>query len=83
MPYLLYEEALLTLEAGVAATLSMAEPVVAALTGIALYREPADPMKLLGLTMIVGAVLMLSLRQRRSERRPPAQGAFKTEGTNR
>lgn len=83
LPYLLYEEALLTLEAGVAATLSMAEPVVAALTGIALYREPADPMKLLGLTMIVGAVLMLSLRQRRSERRPPAQGAFKTEGTNR
>lgn len=82
-PYLLYEEALLTLEAGVAATLSMAEPAVAALTGVALYQEPADPLKLLGLAMIVGAVLMLSLRQRRSGRKPSVQRACKLGGTNR
>ena len=78
VPYLLYEEALTTLEAGVAATISMLEPVVAALTGIVLYQEAAEPMKLIGLAMIIGAVLMLSLRQ---ERAPSAPKRCKTEGT--
>ncbi len=60
LPYLLYTEGLRRAQAGKAAILATAEPFVAALIGIFLYREEVTIWKLLGMCAILGAIALLN-----------------------
>jgi len=64
LPYLLYTEGLRHAEAGKAAILATIEPFVAALLGIAVYREAVIPFKLLGMAAIFSAILLLNRRKK-------------------
>jgi len=64
LPYLLYTEGLRHAEAGKAAILATIEPFVAALLGIAVYREAVTPFKLLGMAAIFSAILLLNRRKK-------------------
>lgn len=63
-PYLLYTWGLSRMPSSRAAILVTVEPLVGALIGILLYHEPANPMKLIGMALIFGAVLVLNLGQK-------------------
>lgn len=60
LPYLLYTWGLRRLETGRAAILATVEPLVGALVGILLFREAVTAVKLLGMALIFGAVLVLN-----------------------
>jgi len=64
LPYLLYTEGLNHAEAGKAAIMATIEPFVAALLGIAVYREAVTPFKLLGMAAIFSAILLLNRRKK-------------------
>lgn len=60
LPYHLYTTGLQDAEPGRAAILATIEPFVAAGLGILLFHEVVTPWKLLGMTAILGAVLLLN-----------------------
>lgn len=60
LPYHLYTTGLKEAEPGRAAILATIEPFVAAGLGILLFQEAVTPWKLLGMTAILGAVLLLN-----------------------
>lgn len=60
-PYLLYTWGLSRMSNSRAAILATIEPLVGSLVGIFLYSEPANPVKLLGMALIFGAVVLLNL----------------------
>mgnify|MGYP000852371889 FL=1 len=60
-PYLLYTWGLSHMSNSRAAILATIEPLVGALVGILLYKEPANLMKLLGMALIFSAVIILNL----------------------
>ncbi len=60
LPYLFYTEGLRHAEAGKAAILATAEPFVASLLGILLFHEILTPFKLLGMTSILFAIVLLN-----------------------
>ena len=62
LPYLFYTEGLLHAEAGKAAILATAEPFVAALLGVLVFREVLTPFKLLGMAAILGAIILLNVK---------------------
>ena len=66
-PYLLYTWGLSRMSNGRAAILATIEPLVGALIGILLYGEPANPMKLAGMALIFGSVVVLNLGGRKEE----------------
>ena len=59
-PYLLYTGGLSGVRASHAAVIATAEPVVATLIGIFLYREHADLFTILGIVMVLGAAILLN-----------------------
>jgi len=59
LPYLLYTWGLQRMESGRAAILAAVEPMVGAVLGMTLYREPHSPLKLLGILLILGAMVLL------------------------
>ncbi len=61
LPYLLYTKGLTGLEASKAAIIACCEPVVAAILGIAAYGEPAGWMRLAGIALVLGAIVVLNL----------------------
>lgn len=63
-PYLLYTWGLSRMPSSRAAILVTVEPLVGALIGILLYREPANFTKLLGMALIFGAVVVLNIGQK-------------------
>lgn len=68
-PYLLYTWGLSHMSNSRAAILATIEPLVGALIGILLYKEPANILKLLGMALIFGAVVLLNLGRNKA----PAQ----------
>jgi len=63
-PFLLYTYALKHIEAGKASVTATLEPVVATTLGILLYGEGFSPGKLLGISMVLAAIVLLSLREK-------------------
>lgn len=69
-PYLLYTWGLSHMSNSRAAILATIEPLVGALIGILLYREPANFLKLLGMALIFGAVVLLNLGRKKAPVQP-------------
>lgn len=63
LPYLFYTEGLRHAEAGKAAILATAEPFVASLLGVLLFREVLTLFKLLGMAAILFAIVLLNHKQ--------------------
>ncbi|MBS6546834.1 MAG: EamA family transporter [Butyricicoccus pullicaecorum] len=63
--YLLYTSGLTHVDAGQASILATVEPVVAALLGFFAFRESATAAKLAGIVLILGAIVLASLPERR------------------
>lgn len=59
-PYLLYTYGLSRMEAGRAAILATVEPLVGAVVGIAYFQESHDVVKLAGMALIFGAIVLLN-----------------------
>ena len=58
LPYVLYTWGLQRMDSGRAAILVAVEPLVGAVLGMAVYGEPHDLPKLLGIALILGAILV-------------------------
>ncbi len=67
-PYLLYTKGLEGVESGQAAILATVEPVVAALVGILVFREPVTVGKLLGILLILAAIVLMSAKERAGQK---------------
>lgn len=63
--YLLYTSGLTHVDAGQASILATVEPVVAALLGFFAFHESATAAKLAGIVLILGAIVLASLPERR------------------
>ncbi len=61
VPFLLYTLGLKHMEAGRAAILATAEPLVGALLGIFAYGESAGPVKIIGMLLILASVILLNV----------------------
>ena len=59
-PYFLYTWGLQHMESGKAAILVAVEPVVGALIGMTVFREPHDLYKLIGIALIIAAIFVLN-----------------------
>lgn len=59
-PYLLYTYGLSRMEAGRAAILATVEPLVGAVVGIVYFQESHDVVKLAGMALIFGAIVLLN-----------------------
>ena len=60
LPFLLYTTGLQQMEAGRAAVLAFAEPMVAALSGIVVFQEALTWQSALGIALIFGAIVLLN-----------------------
>lgn len=67
-PYLLYTKGLEGVESGQAAILATVEPVVAALVGILVFREPVTVGKLLGILLILAAIVLMGAKERAGQK---------------
>ncbi len=63
LPYLLYTFGLKYAQAGKAAVLATAEPLVGAVIGITVLGEGTSPVKIAGIILILTAILLLSIKQ--------------------
>lgn len=63
IPFLAYTVGLRTVEAGRAGILATVEPMVATLVGIAVFSEPLTALSGIGILLILGAVILLNLKQ--------------------
>lgn len=61
LPYFLYTWGLKGLEPGKAGILAAVEPLVGALIGITVFHESHDPLKLTGIALITGAIIVLGI----------------------
>ena len=61
IPFLSYTLGLRSVEAGKAAILATVEPLVASLLGVLVFHEALSLSALLGILLILGAVVLLSL----------------------
>ncbi len=61
LPYLLYTWGLQRMESGKAAILVAVEPLVGALIGMTVYHEPHNLLKLVGIALILGAIIILNI----------------------
>jgi len=71
LAYLLYARGLAGLTAATAATLTLAEPVVAALFGVLLLHEPVTASRLTGAGLVLAGLLVVAAVQRRDEATVP------------
>lgn len=69
LPYIFYTVGLKRLEASTAAILVAVEPLVGCVIGFIVYKEPAEPLKLLGIALILGSIALLNLPQRSAKPR--------------
>lgn len=72
LAYLLFQHALSRLPAGTVATLSLLEPVTAALLGVLVLREQLSGLTATGIVVVVGSLLVVALPGRS---RPATDGA--------
>jgi DME family drug/metabolite transporter len=68
--YVLYARGLQHLTAATAATLTLAEPVVAAMLGVVLLHEPVTPARLVGAGLVLGGLLVVGAARRRTPAAP-------------
>lgn len=61
LPYYFYTWGLNRMESGKAAILVAVEPLVGAVIGMTVFRESHDPMKLIGICLIIAAIFVLNL----------------------
>ncbi|MCI1722109.1 MAG: DMT family transporter [Lachnospiraceae bacterium] len=66
LPYVFYTYGLSCMDSGKAAIYVTVEPMVGTLTGILLFHEEHGPLKILGIALILGASVLLSLQPPRS-----------------
>lgn len=72
IPYIFYTVGLTTVEAGRAPIIATVEPVVAALVGIFLFREPTSVQEIIGIVLVLGAILLLQLGTGKKQDNPSA-----------
>lgn len=75
LAYLLFAAGLRDLPAATAATLTLAEPVTAGLLGVLVLGEVLGPQSWIGVAIVVGAVVLLTLPARQRRREAPAPAA--------
>jgi drug/metabolite transporter, DME family len=76
LSYILFGRGLTGVNVGTATTLSLAEPVTAALLGVALVGERLDPPQWVGVAVVLaGLALLTAPSRRRPPPRPPAAAA--------
>lgn len=63
LPYLLYSRGLKYISPGRAGILVAVEPLVGALVGIFLFGDDYGPMKLLGIALILGAIILMGIQK--------------------
>ncbi len=73
LPYFLYTWGLQRMESGKAAILVAVEPLVGAVVGMTVYHESHSPLKLCGIVLILGAIILLNLNDK------PAEAALQRE----
>lgn len=64
MPYVLYTIGLKHLEASSAAIIVAVEPLVGCLIGFIVYKESAGVLKIIGIALILGSIVLLNLPER-------------------
>ena len=62
LPYFLYTVGLQYMESGKAAIMATIEPFVGSAVGIFFFAEPHGPLKLIGMALILGSVIILNKR---------------------
>lgn len=65
IPYLSYTKGLTAVEGGKASIIASVEPVVAAIIGFAFFDEGMPPAKLIGMALVLCAILLLNLPQKK------------------
>jgi len=63
LPYFLYTWGLERMESGKAAILVAVEPVIGAIMGMAVYNEPHNILKIIGILMILSAIIVLGINR--------------------
>ena len=66
IPYLSYTKGLTAVEGGKASIIASVEPVVAAVIGFAFFNEGMPPLKLAGMALVLCAILLLNLPQKKT-----------------
>lgn len=61
LPFVFYTNGLKEMEAGKASVLAFAEPMVATLAGIVIFKEALNLQNVLGIVMIFGAIVLLNI----------------------
>ena len=61
LPFVFYTNGLREMEAGKASVLAFAEPMVATLAGIVIFKEALHLQNVMGILMIFGAIVLLNL----------------------
>jgi drug/metabolite transporter (DMT)-like permease len=61
LPYLLYTDGLVGMEAGKAAVTVAIEPIVATFVGILFYHETMTLLQGVGTVLVIGAILILNI----------------------
>lgn len=64
LPFILYTGGLKELEAGKASVLAFAEPMIATIAGIVIFKEKVNMQNALGIILIFAAILLLNMRLR-------------------
>lgn len=67
LPYYFYTWGLKRMESAKAAILVAVEPLVGAVIGMTLFQESREPTKLLGICLILAAIILLNLPERRNQ----------------
>ena len=65
VPYVLYTRGLEGMESSKASMIASVEPVVATIVGAAVFREPITALHAVGIALVVGGIVVLSLKDRK------------------
>lgn len=74
LAYLLYTMGLAQIESSRASITATIEPVVATLIGVTIFEEVLTGFQIIGMMLVLGAVVLIQLKRKRSAPRSPKQG---------
>lgn len=77
LPYVFYTMGLRELDSGKAAIIVAVEPLVGAVIGMTVYKEPHNPAKLAGIVLILAAIVILNMPEKAAK---PAKNMNGDEG---
>lgn len=69
LPFLFYTKGLKGMDAGKASVLATIEPFVAAVVGVLLFHEKMTPLKIFGMLLIVTAIIILNIKNKKIHNR--------------